>query len=293
MAAFSDNIRSQVGTTDTLQRLILVNVAVFLFIRIGNALSGLFLNPLFTFDQITYWLAIPAHVERLGVRPWTPVTYMFLHWDFLHILFNMLWLFWMGKILQEFLGNKKLFSTYILGGLSGAIFFCIAFNIFPLFSASLPDSIALGASASVLAITVAAATLVPNYSVSLLFFGNIPLKWIAVFTILIDLINMSGNNAGGHIAHLGGAFFGFIYIKRLQKGQDLAAWFNRIFSSSDKKKTAIKVTEPKIRKDEDFNVQRKAKQERMDEILDKIGKSGYGSLTQAEKDFLFRISKEE
>jgi membrane associated rhomboid family serine protease len=291
MNSFRENIRSHIRVSDTLQRLLAINILVFLFIRIVNAASGLFLNPLLGFDDVTTYLALPAYLSKILIRPWTIITYMFLHWDVMHIFFNMLWLYWMGKIFQEYLGSKKLLSTYLAGGFIGGLFFIAAYNLFPLFRESLPGAFALGASASVLAVTVAAATLLPEYPIQFIFFGSVPLKWIAVITIVLDLINISGNNAGGHIAHLGGALYGFIYIRSLQKGTDLTGWLTVIFerfSSSGK----IKVVHRNKKDDEEYNVARKAKQERMDDILDKISKSGYGSLTQEEKDFLFKMSKE-
>ncbi len=291
MAFFNENIRSHIRISDTLQRLLLINVAVFLFIRIVNAISGLLLHPILSFEDVSAFFAIPANVSTLIQKPWTFITYMFFHWDVIHLFFNMLWLYWMGKIFQEYLGSKKLLSTYIAGGFMGALFFIAAYNIFPLFSNSLHSAFALGASASVLAITIATATLLPEYPIQLLFFGTVRLKWIAVFTIVLDLINISGANAGGHIAHLGGALFGFIYIRSLQKGTDLTGWLVKLFdrlSPSGK----MKVAHSQKKRDEEYNITKKAKQEQMDEILDKISKSGYGSLTQEEKNFLFKMSKE-
>ena len=291
MTSFSENIRSHIRISDTLQRLLIINISVFLLIRIINAISGLFLHPLLSFEDVSTFFAVPANISKLISKPWTFLTYMIFHWDIMHLFFNMLWLYWMGKIFQEYLGSKKLLSTYIAGGISGAIFFIAAYNFFPLFSNSLHGAFALGASASVLAITVATATLLPEYPIQLLFFGVVRLKWIAVITIVLDLINISGDNAGGHIAHLGGALFGFIYIRSLQKGTDLTGWLTRLFdrlSSSGK----MKVAYSQKKHDEDYNITKKAKQEQMDEILDKISQSGYGSLTQDEKNFLFKMSKE-
>jgi len=199
----------------------------------------------------------------------------------------------MGKIIMEYLGQKKLFGIYLMGGLFGALAYLIAFNTFPIFSHSVNYSFALGASASVLAITVAAATLLPDYPISLMFIGNVALKWIAVVSVLLDVINISGDNAGGHIAHLGGALFGFIYIKSLQKGTNLTKWIEILTDKLSGKRGKMTVAYKRKKSDEDFVLQRKAKQEQMDEILDKINKSGYGSLSQSEKDFLFKISKED
>ena len=218
---------------------------------------------------------------------------MFYHWDFLHLLFNMLWLYWMGAIILEYLGAKKLFGIYIMGGLFGALAYVIAFNTFPIFANSVNVSFALGASASVLAITVAAATLLPDYPISLMFIGNVALKWIAVVSVLLDVINISGDNAGGHIAHLGGALFGFIYIKSLRNGTNLTKWLEYLMDRFSGRRGKMSVAYTKKKSDEDFALHKKAKQEQMDEILDKINKSGYGSLSQSEKDFLFRMSKED
>lgn len=276
-----------------MQRLLLVNVLLFLFIRITFAVTSLFNVPVLSFVDVSSWIAIPSNTSQLLLRPWSIITYMFYHWDFLHLLFNMLWLYWMGAIILEYLGAKKLFGIYIMGGIFGAVAYVVAFNTFPIFANSVSVSFALGASASVLAITVAAATLLPDYPISLIFIGNVALKWIAVASVLLDVISISGNNAGGHIAHLGGALFGFIYIKSLSNGTNLTKWLEYLMDRLSGKRGKMSVAYTKKRSDEDFALHKKAKQEQMDEILDKINKSGYGSLSQSEKDFLFRISKED
>ncbi|HQV99003.1 MAG TPA: rhomboid family intramembrane serine protease [Bacteroidia bacterium] len=278
---------------DVLQRLLLVNVGLFLLVRITFAISSLFNYPLFSFTEVSAWLAIPSNPSQLLLRPWSLFTYMFFHWEFLHLLFNMLWLYWMGAIILEYLGAKKLFGLYIMGGLFGALAYVVAFNTFPIFAQSVNFSFALGASASVLAITVAAATLLPDYPISLILIGNVALKWIAAISVLLDVINISGENAGGHIAHLGGALFGFIYIKSLQRGTNLTKWLEVLSDRLSGKRGKMTVAYKRKKSDEDFALHKKATQEQMDDILDKISKSGYGSLSQSEKDFLFRISKED
>jgi membrane associated rhomboid family serine protease len=295
MAAFSDNLKSQLRSSDTLQKLILVNVAVYLLFQVLKAVMQLFMNSLDTYFIPSQWLAVPASVSSLIKKPWTLVTYMFYHEQFFHILFNMLWLYWMGKIFQEYLGSKKLFSTYILGGISGAILYILAYNFFPLFSNSVGYSYALGASAGVLAITIATATLLPEYRIGIMFIGPVALKYIAVVTVFLDLISVSGSNAGGHIAHLGGALFGFMYVRQLKQGRDLAKWFNNMMdglANVFRGRSKMKVSYKRPRRDEDFVSDKKARQERTDAILDKISKSGYGSLTKEEREFLFKSSKE-
>ena len=290
-ASFQSNLMRTLKSGDVLQRLLLVNVGLFLLVRITFAISSLFNYPLFSFTEVSAWLAIPSNPSQLLLRPWS--LFMFFHWEFLHLLFNMLWLYWMGAIILEYLGAKKLFGLYIMGGLFGALAYVVAFNTFPIFAQSVNFSFALGASASVLAITVAAATLLPDYPISLILIGNVALKWIAAISVLLDVINISGENAGGHIAHLGGALFGFIYIKSLQRGTNLTKWLEVLSDRLSGKRGKMTVAYKRKKSDEDFALHKKATQEQMDDILDKISKSGYGSLSQSEKDFLFRISKED
>jgi membrane associated rhomboid family serine protease len=292
MSGLIDQLKYQVRTADTLKRLIILNVSVFVVIRLTNAVSMLFLHPLLGFPEVKEWLAIPASLSRLAYHPWTVITYMFVHWDFMHLLFNMLWLYWFGSIFKEFLGAPKLLATYLLGGIAGAVFYLVAYNTLPLFENSAGLSFAIGASASTMAITIATATLLPDYSLPLLFFGPVRLKWIALITLLLDLINISGSNAGGHIAHLGGAVFGFFYIIALRQGHDLSAWLQRILFPARSGRGATIPKRPRGPSDEDFIRRRNQQQDRLDELLDKIGKSGYESLSDEEKDFLFRASKD-
>ncbi len=294
MSELLNSIRSNFRFTDSVQRLLLINIIVFLLFRILNAITTLFMVNFISFENISYWLAVPADLSKLLIRPWTLITYMFYHWDFFHLFFNMLLLFWMGKIFQEYLGAKKLVSTYILGGISGAALYIAAYNLFPLFSNHLYNSFALGASASVLAIIVGAATLLPDYPIHLLLIGQVKLKWIALIIILSDLISISGNNAGGHLAHIGGALYGFIYIRQLRSGRDIAAWFTKLIQFfKPGKKPRMKVHRSASTSDAEFIVTKKSRQEKLDQILDKISKSGYGSLSQEEKDYLFKASKEK
>lgn len=293
MTGLRDTLRYQLRASDTLQRLLIVNIGLFVLLRMTSSISGLFMSSAFSFQSISEWLAIPSSTERLIVRPWTLLTYMFYHWDFLHLLFNMLWLFYMGQIFREYLGSKKLLTTYLLGGISGAFLYVIAYNTFPLFSQSLHQSFALGASASVLAITIATATLLPDYTIPLIFIGPVKLKWIALVTIFLDVINLSSSNAGGHIAHLGGAIYGFIYIIQLRKGRDLSGWLQKLIWPGKKAGKMRTVHSRSSRSSDDhFLLDKKARQERLDALLDKINKSGYASLTEEEKQFLFNASKE-
>jgi len=266
--------------------LIGINVLVFLLINIPAILLRLMGNNMLDSFANEY-IALPAYLPTLLTHFWTPVTYMFMHADIFHILFNMLWLFWMGQIFEEYLGNKRLLGLYIMGGLAGAAFYILSFNIFPLFAGVLPGATVVGASASVMAIVVATATLLPNYTIYLMFLGPVKLKWIAVFYVVIDFLSITGPNAGGELAHLGGALLGFLYIKALNRGQDWGRSVDNVFTQRPKVKVA---TQNKTYQQPSVSTPR---QEEIDHILDKISQSGYDSLNKHEKEVLFRASKHE
>ncbi len=277
-----------------LTKLIYLNIAVFLVIKILYIF--LFLFQITDNNIIVYWLSLPSNFSLFLLRPWSIITYQFLHEGFLHILFNMLWLYWFGKIFLEFLSQKKLVTIYLLGGIFGGLFYIIAFNIFPAFSAYKDYSVALGASASILAIVTTISFYVPNYTIRLMFIGNIKLKYIALFSILLDIISIAGENSGGHIAHLGGAFFGFVAYLQLKQGKNINFFdkiflgFTNFFKTKPKMKVKYKSKKPP-RNDYDYNKQKAEQQKQIDIILDKISKSGYNSLTKKEKEILFSASK--
>lgn len=286
---------------DSLNQLIVVNVLVFVVLNLIAVVFALFALRLGWYDTISRWLAVPAYLPRLLQKPWSPLSYMFVHSGFFHILFNMLWLYWMGRIFQEYLGNKKLVALYFLGGLAGAVTYMLAFNIFPLFKSALPSADAVGASASVLAIVVGTATLLPDYTIRLFLFGNVPLKYLALVMVVLDLLSLAGNNAGGHFAHLGGAIFGFVYIKQLRAGNDLGAWFNRLADwlvtrfRPGPKKGRLKVSYKRHTAASSTAAPasgNKVPQEVIDRILDKIAQNGYDGLSKEEKEQLFRASKQ-
>jgi membrane associated rhomboid family serine protease len=267
--------------------LIGINILVFLLINIPSVLLGLLGNNMLSGFAAEY-LALPANLSKLAIRFWTPVTYMFMHAGVFHILFNMLWLFWMGQIFEEYLGNKRLVGLYLMGGLAGAVFFVAAYNLFPAFSGEpLMYATVVGASASVTAIVIATATLLPDYTIYMMFLGPVKLKWIALFFVIIDFLSIAGPNAGGEIAHLGGALFGFIYIKQLSRGNDLGRPVDQLFNPRPKVKV---VSQNKTYQQQAPSVPR---QEEIDHILDKISQSGYDSLNKHEKEVLFRASKHE
>lgn len=287
-----DEIKNSFKNGSSLIKIIYVNIAVFLAVKlIGTFITLLQLNTGFSFVT---WFAVPADINNLIFKPWTIFTYMFLHQDFLHIIFNMLWLYWFGQIFLQHFDNKKLLSVYIVGGLAGAALFILSFNIFPLFSQAVPVSIALGASASVMAIVVAISVYIPNHKIHLMFLGPVSLKYIALFSIVLDVISIASENAGGHIAHLGGALFGYLYIVQLRKGKNITKGFDRFMDkifSLFKPKDKFKVTYKRPVNDIEYNRNNVSKQKNIDKILDKIADSGYDSLSKSEKETLFKNSK--
>ncbi|GAA4929709.1 rhomboid family intramembrane serine protease [Mucilaginibacter defluvii] len=273
-------------TQSKLFLLIGINVAVYLLINIPAVFEQLFVSGFGNSRIIAFsheYLQLPAQFNELLHRFWTPVTYMFIHADIFHILFNMLWLYWMGQIFEEYLGHKRTIGLYLMGGLAGAFFFVLAFNTIPAFEGA--NASVVGASAGVMAIIIATATLLPDYTIHLFLFGPVKLKWLAIFYILIDFLSMAGSNAGGSIAHLGGALLGFIYIKRLQRGSDWVGNVNNLFKPKPKMRV--------VSKNPEKTASSYPAQDEIDRILDKISQSGYDNLTRQEKEVLFRASKDE
>jgi membrane associated rhomboid family serine protease len=269
-------------------RLIYINLAIFLIVRFVNVFYFLSGTPFPLID----WLALPADFTSLAARPWTLITYMFLHVDFLHILFNILWLYWMGKLFMSYFDQNKLISVYLLGGIAGGLAYMVGYQLFPVFSEIASESRLMGASASVIAIMTALAVYAPNHTVYLLFFGAVRIKYIALISVLLYVIGISSSNAGGNLAHLGGAIWGAIYIIQLRQGTDLGKWVNHLVTSTKKifnPKPKVTITYRKTNTDIEYNRFVNQDKVRMDHILEKISKSGYNSLSKEEKEFLFRM----
>jgi len=286
-----DEIKESFREGSMLTRLIYINIGVFLLVRIINVfffLSGE------SFPLIG-WLAMPADIHQLLSRPWTIITYMFLHFGFLHILFNILWLYWLGKIFLLYFDERKLLAVYLLGGITGGLFYLAAYNLFPAFDKVVAASQLMGASAAVIAIVIAVAVYVPNHIVYLMFIGQVKMKYIALVSIALYVIGISSSNAGGNLAHLGGAFLGMVFALQYKKGNDISKTMSLILDKIArwmKPKPKVKITYRTTgNKDIDYNRRKNAEQERINDILEKISKSGYDSLTKEEKEILFRMGK--
>jgi len=296
MSLWSD-IRSTFRHGTSLTRLIILNIAVFLAISVIGIIGFLLANPEIS-DYTIRLFSVPSSFKYFILRPWTVITYMFTHKDLLHIAVNMLWLYWFGKIFLDYLDQKKLVAVYLLGGITGALLYVISYNIFPAFSEFAGSSIPLlGASAAVMAVVVAISVYVPDYTVFLFLLGRIKIKYIALVIFILTSIVDFQANSGGKLAHIGGALFGYIYTVYYRKGKDLGKWLNRIidfFVTFLKPRKKLKVTYKKrVTDDYEYNRIKAERQARINEILDKISKGGYDSLTREEKDFLFRESQKK
>ena len=307
MAGFIDNLRSRYAAATVPVRFVMVNVAVFVIVRVLALVCLLFAVDAMPAIEL---LEMPSDPVKFLHQPWSVISYMFLHYDVMHILFNMLWLYWFGAMFHQIFGTRRFVGLYFLGGIGGALLYMLAYNVLPLFSST--EGLLLGASASVLAIVAATAVRQPDYKVGLLFFGQISLKWIAIVTIFIDVISIGSSNAGGHIAHLGGALTGAAFALADRRGTDITAWFNRAIDwivNLTRRRPRVKVgnfhnspftrTKQQPRTDKQQyerdngrrNSMTPAEEAEMDEILKKIKLSGYSSLTAEEKRRLFEVSK--
>lgn len=290
-----DDIKKTFRDGSNLTKLIYVNIAVFILITIAAVFGFLLNNPDISIKALDLF-SVPSSFKALLLRPWTLITYMFVHKDIWHILFNMLWLYWFGRIFLEYLDQRKLVAVYILGGLSGALLYILSFNVFPAFAGVVSESVAIGASASVMAIVIAIAAYVPDYTVHLFLFGRIKIKYMALAIFVLTSVMDFPTNSGGKLAHIGGAFFGYFYTLNLRQGREVGKGFNRIidyFATVFKPGKKLKVTHRKTTTEYEYNKTRVEYQSRINSILDKISKGGYDSLTKEEKETLFKESQKK
>lgn len=277
-------------------QLIIINVIVFVVLSTLYVFSRWF-GFEEVFAEVHKNFTISSSFSEFIIRPWTLITYFFNHdlSQIMHILFNMMALYWFGKLFVEYLGSDKLIALYILGGIAGGLLYLGMYNLIPnppVFLSQLSDMV--GASGAIYAIMVGAATLLPDYTFFLLFLGPVRIKYIAAFFIFLSFIGSVSGNAGGNIAHLGGALMGFIYIKQLQAGVNWGGWITStlyFFKNLFKPRPNVKVTYRKETRSKSSAAASKASQEEIDAILDKISDHGYEKLTKEEKEKLFNASK--
>ena len=276
-------------------RLIYITVSCFLIGAVAEVLMTLFnqsLQPLFRL------LELPASPARLLMQPWSVVTYLFMHGDVLHLLFNMMWLYWFGNLFLQCYSTNHLRGLYLLGGLGAALSYLLAYNLLPYFQPMADGSYLIGASGAVLAVVVAVAYRMPDYRVQLLLIGTMRLRYVALMALVFDLLFITSSNGGGHIAHLGGAATGLLWAWALGKGTDLTRGIHTLINSIESL-FSRKPRQPKMKiryggkhsSDYDYNARKKADDEAINQILDKLKKSGYESLTTEEKQRLFNASR--
>jgi membrane associated rhomboid family serine protease len=288
-----DDIKLTFRNGSNLTRLIYINIAVFVLMTIV-AVTGFLMNNPEISEKALDIFSVPASLNALLLRPWTLITYMFTHKGVWHILFNMLWLYSFGRIFLEYLDGRKLVAVYLLGGISGALVYILSFNIFPAFTGVVADSVAIGASASVMAVVIAIAAYVPDYTVQLMLLGRIKIKYLALAIFIFTSVMDFSINSGGKLAHIGGAIFGYFYTMNLRHRSDMGKGFNRIldfFATMFKPRKKLKVTHKKVATEYDYNAIRADHQKHINHILDKISKGGYDSLTKEEKETLFKESQ--
>lgn len=288
-----NNLWLQFRQGNVVVRLLFVNILVFVLVQSVKIAFLLFRSD---FTLASELLAAPSGFDALMTRPWTPVTYMFLHEGLFHLLFNMIALYWFGQLFLIYFTPKQLFATYFLGGLSGYVIYALAYNYFPLFDAIKDSSYLMGASASIMAIILAVALRSPDSQIRLLFIGAIKLKYIALLVVATSFFGISSDNAGGEISHLGGALLGTLFVLSLRKGTDITAWLNKIFDFfadmfKPRKLRVKKNTRNYKMSDAEFNQYKADKMKEIDRILDKIKISGYDSLSAEEKKRLFEQGK--
>ena len=290
---------------DYLTRLLYLNISVFLLFALTNAFTSLFTGNFGLIPNLADdLLALPSDPLRLLLRPWTILTYMFTHFGFRHILFNMIVLYFSGKILMEYLGEKRMLALYIYGGIGGGLLYIILYNLSPI----LGQGSVVGASAGCIAVLVAGALYMPQMPVRLWGIFEIKYWMLAAGIVTLDVLNLTGSNAGGHIAHLGGAIVAFFFIRSMRQGHEWNVYLfqiidavrNMLFRPKSKKKRrgfsfgeSSYVKYEEVKKPKGSSSKSSQDTAKMDAILDKIKEKGYDSLSKEEKAYLFKISNEE
>lgn len=295
---YIDDFKRYFNGSSMLMRLILINVVAFVLISILGIGAWLF-----NVEGISLmrWLALPSDWMSLLHRPWTLLTYMFVHADLWHILFNMLWLYWMGSIFMEFFSSKQLSGLYLLGGWGGAALYLLAYNLLPRLATG-PAGVLVGSSAAVIAIVVASAVYVPDYKIGLLFLGQVAIKWVAIVTVLIAVVSLDAGNVGGSIAHIGGAAVGAWFALSIRRGRDITHSLNAAIDAvvaffngrTLPRKPRRQPRDPRPATNNSSQSRRPSSavsEEELDAILDKIKAAGYDALTDEERDKLFNVSR--
>lgn len=281
-----ENIKAMYNRGGVFLKLLYINVIVFIVLNV-------FVGGLIQIDGINLFSFDSTLTDNL-TKPWSILSYMFIHANFRHLFYNMLLLFFVGGMFEQLLGSKKVLSTYIIGGILGALLYIVTQNIFPLLINSGPSTL-LGASASVMAILVGVASYRPNMEVALFGVFKVKLFIVALILVVFDLVSVASLDGTGHFAHLGGAAWGYYMGSQLKNGKDVSSWFDNwmdklvnLFKRKPKMKVSYTSNEkPKPPRDDyDYNAQKQSDQQKLNAILDKIKVGGYETLSKKEKEFL-------
>lgn len=288
--SLTKEIRFKYAQLGMAEKLIVLNVVVFI---LDALVPTLFQLPR---DFFMRWFELPKALGVFIRQPWSLVTYSFFHSGFMHLFWNMILLYFSGRIFTNLFSNRRMLTIYMMGAVSGGLMFLLSYNIFPAFSEA--ESSLIGASAAVMAVFIFICAYLPDQEVRIIFF-NMRLWHLGVIFVLLDLIRLPMGNAGGHFAHLGGALIGFLYARKLYEGKDLGRPVERFFGrigqlwKQDRKSPLRTVHKRSGSVQQMQNVSKREYQKQIDAILDKISKSGYESLSKDEKDFLFKAGKED
>lgn len=280
-----ENLQTKFKYANIVEKFISINVGVFVLIFIFNTLGYLFQANV----SIASWFVLPATFEGFITKPWTIITYGFVHIGFIHILMNLISLYFIGNLFVQFFTPKQFISFYILGTLFGGMVFMLSYNFFPAFANDLSNSVLLGASAGVSAIFIGLATYIPNYQFKIPLIGYVKLWHLAAIWVALDVIQIPAGNAGGRLAHIGGALFGFLYVNQASN-TEIAIW-SKIKKLFVVKKNPLKTVYKSKKAAPKKQTTTTYKQQKINAILDKISKSGYDTLSKEEKDFLFKQGK--
>ena len=285
--SFSDDLRFRFANFSIAEKIIFANVIFFVLPKLLNVIFFLFNIPI---DGYTNWFQLSPNIGTFMTRPWTLITYSFIHSGFFHLLWNMVLLFYAGRMLLNLFPDRILINNYFLGVISGGLIFIGSYALFPVFSGAYPPMV--GASAGVMAVFIFICTYTPNQEIRF-FFINLRLKYLGLAFFFLDVIQIPYGNAGGHLAHIGGAVLGFFYARQLGVGRDIGTGFQNLWQAIfNRKKLKTVYRSPKNRSAYSSKSKDGVHQSKIDAILDKISKSGYDGLSKEEKDYLFRAGKE-
>ena len=278
------NLKSKFDSGTIVEKLIYINIFIFLFTLFISVFQNLFKNDT---NFLIQWFSLDASTDSLFTKPWSLISYGFLHEGFIHIIFNLIALYFIGNLFIDYFTQKQLFTFYLLGTFFGGLFYLFSQNYFPLFEGK--TTTLIGASAGISTIFIGISTYMPNFELKIRFIGFVKLWYLAAIWVSLDVLGLTGENAGGHFAHLGGSIFGFLYINKVRNRKFNI--FKKLFSIFTPKKKPLKTVYKSTNNTKTNSNTKDFTQKKIDIILDKISKSGYDTLTKEEKEILFKQGK--